>query len=69
MLVLSRKRGERIMLPSCEVAITVLAVKGGQVRLGISAPPALAVYRQEVWRRDRPRTRRSPAKKQRMPAS
>jgi carbon storage regulator len=69
MLVLSRKRGERIMLPSCEVAITVLAVKGGQVRLGISAPPALAVYRQEIWRQKRTQTRRSPAKEQRMPAS
>ena len=69
MLVLSRRRGEQIVLPDCEVAITVLAVKGGQVRLGISAPPALAVHRQEVLRPDRPQTRHSRAKKQRMPAS
>jgi carbon storage regulator len=69
MLVLSRRRGEQIVLPSCEVAITVLAVKGGQVRLGISAPPALAVHRQEVLRPDRAQTRHSRAKKQRMPAS
>jgi carbon storage regulator len=63
MLVLSRKPGEQVVLPSCEVAITVLAIKDGQVRLGISAPPALAVYRREIWRPVCPQTHHSPAKK------
>jgi len=49
MLVLSRKIGERIVMPHCELAITVIAVEGNAVRLGISAPEDLAVYREEVW--------------------
>ena len=51
MLVLSRKIGERILVPHCELAVTVLAVEGKAVRLGISAPKDLAVYREEVWQR------------------
>jgi carbon storage regulator len=49
MLVLSRKPGERLVLPHLEVAVTVLAVEGKAVRLGIAAPEAVAVYREEVW--------------------
>jgi carbon storage regulator len=49
MLVLSRKIGERIVVPHCELAVTVLAVEGKTVRLGISGPEDLAVYREEVW--------------------
>jgi carbon storage regulator len=49
MLVLSRKIGERILVPHCELAFTVLAVEGKTVRLGISAPTELDVYREEVW--------------------
>jgi carbon storage regulator len=49
MLVLSRKVGERIMVPCCELAFTVLAVQGKTVRLGISAPKDILVYREEVW--------------------
>jgi carbon storage regulator len=48
MLVLSRKIGERILVPHCELAITVIAVEGKVVRLGISAPEDIAVYREEV---------------------
>jgi carbon storage regulator len=51
MLVLSRKVGERIVLPGCQVTVTVLAVHGGQVRLGVSAPAGVAVHREEVWLR------------------
>jgi carbon storage regulator len=51
MLVLSRKPGERIVVPSSEVTVTVLAVEGNAVRLGISAPEEIAIYREEVWRR------------------
>jgi carbon storage regulator len=49
MLVLSRQIGERILVPHCELAVTVIAVEGKVVRLGISAPKAIAVYREEVW--------------------
>jgi carbon storage regulator len=49
MLVLSRKSGERIVVPHLQLVVTVLAVKGNAVRLGISAPEELAVYRGEVW--------------------
>ena len=52
MLVLSRKRGERIALPGCAVTITVVAVEGNRVRLGIAAPPGVAVLREEVVRRN-----------------
>jgi carbon storage regulator len=49
MLVLSRKIGELIVVPHCELAVTVIAIEGKTVRLGISAPHDLAVYREEVW--------------------
>ena len=38
MLVLSRKLGERILVPHCDLVVTVLAIEGKTVRLGISAP-------------------------------
>ena len=49
MLILSRKIGERILVPHCELAFTILAVEGKRVRLGISAPAEVDVYREEVW--------------------
>ncbi len=50
MLVLTRKPGEALMLAD-EVKITVLEVKGKQVRLGIDAPADVAVHREEIYRR------------------
>jgi carbon storage regulator len=49
MLVLSRKLGERILVPQYGVEITVVAVNGNSVRLGVAAPDAVAVYREEIW--------------------
>jgi carbon storage regulator len=49
MLVLSRKLGQRLVVPHLQLAVTVLAIKGRAVRLGISAPEDLAVHREEVW--------------------
>jgi carbon storage regulator len=49
MLVLTRKPGERILLPQCELAITVISIQGNKVRLGVSAPADVAVYREELW--------------------
>jgi carbon storage regulator len=53
MLVLSRKVGEKVVIPDCGLTITVLAVQGQRVRLGITAPAETAVYREEVWHRGR----------------
>jgi carbon storage regulator len=51
MLVLSRKRGEQIVIPGSSITITVVGVKGDTVRLGIAAPPEIAVYREELLQR------------------
>jgi carbon storage regulator len=51
MLVLSRKLGERVVLPDCGVTVTVLSVEGNRVRLGVKAPESVDVYREEVWQR------------------
>jgi carbon storage regulator len=51
MLVLSRKLGEKVVVPDCQLAITVLGIEGGRVRLGIAAPQEVSVFREEVWKR------------------
>ena len=51
MLVLSRRLGERILVPSCELSITVVSIEGNTIRLGITAPPDVGVYREELWQR------------------
>lgn len=48
MLVLTRKAGESIVIGN-EVVITVLEIRGGQIRLGVDAPRNLAVHRAEVY--------------------
>jgi carbon storage regulator len=53
MLVLSRKLGEQILVPAHDLAVTVLAIEGNKVRLGISAPDEIEVYRAEIWSRIR----------------
>ena len=58
MLVLSRKAGESVLLPECGVSITVVAVKGKRIRLGISAPANVPVFRGELWHRVRPHAHR-----------
>jgi len=50
MLVLTRKLGERILVPECALELTVLAVQGNTVRLGISAPRGIVIYRGELRR-------------------
>lgn len=51
MLVVSRKIGERIVVPHCELSVTVLGIDGYSVRLGVTAPAEIGVYREELWRR------------------
>jgi carbon storage regulator len=53
MLVLSRKLGERVLVPQCELSVTVVAIEGNVVRLGFTAPTEVGVYREEVWERIR----------------
>ncbi len=48
MLALSRKKGEALIINN-DIEITVLEVKGEQVKLGISAPKEVPVYRKEVY--------------------
>ena len=48
MLALSRKKGEALMINN-DIEITVLEIKGEQVKIGISAPKEVPVYRKEVY--------------------
>ena len=52
MLILTRRVGESLMIGD-DVAVTVLGVKGNQVRIGIDAPREVAVHRQEIYERIR----------------
>jgi len=52
MLVLTRRVGESIIMND-EIQVTVLAVSGGKVRLGITAPASVAIHREEVAKRKR----------------
>lgn len=52
MLILTRRVGETVMIGD-DVMVTVLGVKGNQVRLGVSAPKSIAVHREEIYERIR----------------
>jgi carbon storage regulator len=50
MLILTRRVGESIMIGS-DVELTVLGVKGAQIRVGVRAPKNVAVHREEIYER------------------
>jgi carbon storage regulator len=51
MLVLTRKVGQQVVFPGCQVTIDVLGVSKNRVRLGIVAPSTTQVHRSEIWQR------------------
>ncbi|MBW1717893.1 MAG: carbon storage regulator CsrA, partial [Deltaproteobacteria bacterium] len=50
MLILTRKLGERITIGD-DINITLLEIKGAQVKLGIEAPQRISIHRQEIYER------------------
>jgi len=50
MLILTRRVGETVMIGE-DVTVTVLGVKGNQVRIGVNAPREVAVHREEIFER------------------
>lgn len=58
MLILTRKLGENIRIGD-RIKVTILDIKGGQVKLGIDAPPEVSVHREEIYERIREENRRA----------
>lgn len=50
MLILTRRVGETLIIGD-EVSVTVLAVKGNQIRIGVDAPKEVSVHREEIYQR------------------
>jgi carbon storage regulator len=52
MLILTRRVGETVIVGN-DVAVTIVAVKGNQIRIGISAPKNVPIHREEIYERIR----------------
>jgi carbon storage regulator len=67
MLVLSRKLGERVFIGN-DIVVTIVAVQGDRVRVGVDCPAPIPVHREEVYQRIR-NERRAEATGRATPAS
>jgi len=63
MLILTRRVGESLMVGD-EITVTVLGVKGNQVRIGVNAPRDVAVHREEIYNRIQDDAETPPAEKE-----
>jgi carbon storage regulator len=63
MLILTRRVGETVTIGE-DVTVTVLGVKGNQVRIGINAPKTVAVHREEIYERIKAEQKGGPAPRQ-----
>jgi len=61
MLILTRRVGETVVIGE-DIVVTVLSIKGNQVRIGVQAPKEVAVHREELLKRQRPATEAVTAK-------
>ncbi|CAM3888203.1 carbon storage regulator CsrA [Avibacterium volantium] len=52
MLILTRKVGESLLIGD-EISITILSVRGNQIKVGVNAPKEVSVYREEIYQRIR----------------
>lgn len=60
MLILTRRVGETLMIGD-DVQVTVLGVKGNQVRIGVNAPKEVSVHREEIYERIKREQQAQPA--------
>jgi carbon storage regulator len=64
MLIVTRRMGESVMIGD-DITVTVLSIKGAQVRIGVAAPTRVSVHREEVYERlknGEPEQQRIPAR-------